>query len=153
DRHRSAEAFVAGPAEMDGVVLAGLLGDWGEAGEGSDGFGAVVGWSAVAPLGEHLGCVDLTRPWQRGEDLVVRVLTEVGDDGAGEGLDRGLERSDHPDIVDDGVATCVALGPGGQTGGSGSKPLEEFSGGAPTGVAVLGQEGGQALLAEASSGR
>jgi hypothetical protein len=27
---------------------------------------------AVAPLGEHLGGVDLTRPWQRREDLPVR---------------------------------------------------------------------------------
>src|SRR5699024_947194 len=56
------------------------LGDWGDAGEGCHGVGMVVGFSDVAPLGEHLGCVDLTRPWQRREDLRVRVLSESGGD-------------------------------------------------------------------------
>ena len=45
-----------------------------------------VGFPAVAPLGEHLGGVDLTRPWQRREDLPVRVLPEVGGHRAVEAL-------------------------------------------------------------------
>src|SRR6516165_8789965 len=87
---RFAEPFVARPAEVDRLVLAGLLGDRGGAGERSDGVGGVVGFSAVAPLGEHLGCVDTTGPWQAGEDLAVRVLTEAGGHGSVEVLDEVL---------------------------------------------------------------
>src|SRR5258705_10442722 len=43
-----AEAFVAGPAEVDGPGVAGLLRDAGDAGEGGDGFGAVVGLPDIA---------------------------------------------------------------------------------------------------------
>src|ERR1051326_1181313 len=66
---RGAEPFVAGPAEVPGAVLARFLGDWRAAGERGDGVRPGVGLAAVAPLGEHLGGVDLTRPWQRREDL------------------------------------------------------------------------------------
>ena len=83
---RDAEAFVAGPAEVHGSVFAGFLGHGGDAGERGDGVGAVVGLAAVAPLGEYLGGVDLTRPWQRREDLAVRVLPECGDRRCGRGL-------------------------------------------------------------------
>src|SRR4051795_2604848 len=55
-----AETLVAGPAEMHGVVLAGLVGDRGLPGEGGDGVGRVVGCAGIAPLGEHLGGVDPT---------------------------------------------------------------------------------------------
>src|SRR3984885_15948550 len=58
---RDAEALVAGPAEVHVPVLARLAGGGGDAGEGGDGVGPVVGLAAVAPLGEHLGGVDLTR--------------------------------------------------------------------------------------------
>src|SRR6266508_4287748 len=94
---RLAEALVARPAEVDGVVLAGLLGDRHGAGEGGDRVGAVVAWAAVAPLGEHLGGVGPTRPWQRREDLGVRVLTQVGGHATVEVLDRGVEGAQDPD--------------------------------------------------------
>src|SRR5215467_6430803 len=58
-----AEPLVAGPAEVHGAVLAGFPGDGGDPGEGGDGVGPVIGLAAVAPLGEHLGGADLTRPW------------------------------------------------------------------------------------------
>src|SRR5215207_2687756 len=69
-----AETLVAGPAEADRAVFAGLAGDRGGTGQAGDGVGAVVGWAAVAPLGEHLGGVDLTRAWQRREGFGVRLL-------------------------------------------------------------------------------
>src|SRR5437588_12285901 len=72
--HGLTESFVAGPAEVHGFVFAGGFGDWCASGEGGDRVGSVVGLPAVAPLGEHLGGVDLTRPWQRREDLAVRML-------------------------------------------------------------------------------
>src|ERR1700722_14660446 len=50
DRHGAAEPLVAGPAEVHGTVLAGLLGHGGDARQGGDAVGAVVGWAAVAPL-------------------------------------------------------------------------------------------------------
>src|SRR5207237_1190636 len=80
--------------------------DWlcGLPGEGGDGVGLVVGLAAVAPLGEHLGGVDLTRPWQRREDRAVRVLPEVGGDGAVEVLDRRVQRGEHADGGEHGVA-------------------------------------------------
>ena len=46
------------------------------AGERRYGVGVCVGLATVAPLGEHLGGVDLTRPWQRREDRPVRVLVK-----------------------------------------------------------------------------
>ncbi len=73
------------------LVFAGGLGDWCAAGERGDGVRCFVGLAAVAPLGEHLGGVDLTRPWQRREDLPVRVLPEPGGDGLVEVLDRGVD--------------------------------------------------------------
>src|SRR5512135_3938803 len=99
-----AEALVAGPPEVHGAVFAGLVGDRGEAGEGGDGVRAVVGLPGIAPLGEHLGGVDPTRPWQRREDLGVRVLPEVGGHGAVEVLDRGAERLEYADLGQHGVA-------------------------------------------------
>src|SRR5215216_2718622 len=59
-----AEALVARPAKRHRGVLAGLFGDRHDAGESGDGLGTVVGVAAVAPLGEHLGGVDLTGSWQ-----------------------------------------------------------------------------------------
>src|SRR6266550_6240097 len=75
---RDPEAGIAGPAEMDGTMLTRLLGHRREAREGRDGVGRVVSFAAVTPLGEHLGGVDLTRPWQRREDRPVRVFAEPG---------------------------------------------------------------------------
>src|SRR4051812_6974241 len=51
-RDRLAEALVAGPAEVHGVVFAGFVGDRGLSGEGGDGVGRVVGCAGIAPLGE-----------------------------------------------------------------------------------------------------
>src|ERR1019366_8067316 len=66
-------------------------GDGGAAGEGGDGAGVPAGLPGIAPLGEHPGSVDLTRPGQRREDRAVRVLHEVGGDGAVEVLHRGVQ--------------------------------------------------------------
>ena len=50
------------------AVLAGLAGD---AEEGGDGVGVLVGWAAVAPLGEHPGGADLTRILARARIRVI----------------------------------------------------------------------------------
>src|SRR5215469_2555693 len=106
-RHGLAEPLVAGPAEADGAVLSGLFRDGGDPGQGRDGVGSGVGLAAVAPLGEHLGGVDLTRPWQRREDLPVRVLPEVGGARAVQVLERGVQRRQDGDEGQDSVAQCL----------------------------------------------
>ena len=52
---RVAEALVARPAKRHRGVLAGLLGDRHDTGQGSDRVGTVVGVAAVAPLGRASG--------------------------------------------------------------------------------------------------
>src|ERR1019366_6841907 len=59
---RDTEPLAAGPAEVHGPVVAGLPGGGGADGEGGDGAGVPAGLPGIAPLGEHPGSVDLTRP-------------------------------------------------------------------------------------------
>src|SRR4051794_41789787 len=49
------EAFVAGPAEADGAVFAGLFGHGGLAGVGGEGVAVRVAGAVVADLGEQAG--------------------------------------------------------------------------------------------------
>ena len=79
-RYGVAETLVAGPPEPHRLVLARPLGYRAHAGQSGDRFGAVVGLPAIAPLGEHLGGVDPTGPWQGSEDLGVRMLAQSGGD-------------------------------------------------------------------------
>jgi hypothetical protein len=137
---------------VDGFVLAGLLGDRCGTAEGSDGFRAVEGFATIAPLGEHLGGVDLPRSWQRPEDLGVRVLVEVGGNGAVEVLDRPHQGTQGTDHGEHGISAGFGFGPSGDAGGSGSEPFDELGGGTPPGVAVLGEERGHAGFADAGGG-
>src|SRR5262245_23017553 len=145
---RGAEALVAGPAEVHGVVLAGGLGDRHDAREGGDGVGAGVGLAAVAPLGEHLGGADLTRPWQRREDLGVWVLTQVGGDRAVQVLDRGVQSAQHPDLCQHAVAAGLDLHGLGQAGWGGAQAGQELGGRPSAAVAMRGQERAHAGLAQ-----
>jgi hypothetical protein len=101
-----------------------------------------------APLGEHLGGVDLTRPWQRREDLRVRVLAEVGGHAAAEVFEGGVECLQDGDQRGDGVADGLAEGLLGGAGRGGAEPGEQLLAGAPAGVAVLGAERGDAFGAQ-----
>jgi hypothetical protein len=143
-----AEAFVAGPAEQDGPVFAGFLGHGCHPGQRGHGVGPVVGLPAVAPLGEHLGGVDLTRLWQRREDLGVWVLPEVGDDAAAHVLQRGAQGLEHGHQrrhrVADGLAQCLVEG----AGRGGAQPGQQRLAATPAGVTVLGAERGQPFGAQ-----
>ena len=149
---RDAEALVAGPAEVHGAVLAGFLGDRRAARERGDGVRPGIGLAAVAPLGEHLGGVDLTRPWQRREDRPVRVLPEVGGDGAVEVLDRRVQGCEHADGGEHGVAERLAEGLASGAGRGVAQACQEGRGAAAAGVAVLGAERGHPLLAQVRCG-
>src|SRR5258705_1881339 len=149
---RDAEAFVAGPTEVHGPMPAGLVGDGGGSGQGGDGVGAVIGLPAVAPLGEHLGGVDLTRPWQRREDRLVRGLPEGGDRAAvqiSHGADQGLQYSDQgEDRVADRFTDRFVEG----AGGCATQPREQLFGGGPAAGAVLDAERGKAFGAPVLGG-
>jgi hypothetical protein len=146
----SAEAFVACPAEVHGVLFAGRFGDGSDPGQGGHGVGTVVGCTGVAPLGEHLGGVDLTRPWQRREDLGVRVLPEAGDDGSVEGLACAVERLDDADEGQHDVADGDSQDGIGGACGCAAQPGQQFFDWSSTGIGMLDKERSQAFLSESS---
>ena len=140
--HGDAEAFVAGPPEVHGPVFAGRLGDRADPGQRGDGVGRVVGCAGVAPLGEHLGGVDLTRPWQRREDRARPGAPRGGRPRTGRG----------PCVTRAEGASAPRPGPARRRGrlrsrsrslvpvGAGAQPGEQLGGGAAAGVAVFDAE-------------
>jgi len=92
--------------------------------------------AAVAPLGEHLGGVDLTRPWQRREDLPVRVLPEVGGGRAGQVLDRGVQRPQDGHEGEHGIVQRLGDGLAGRPGRGRAEAFQELGGGPPAALAV-----------------
>src|ERR1039458_3160701 len=143
---RDTEPLAAGPAEVHGPVLAGLPGDGGAAGEGGDGAGVPAGLPGIAPLGEHPGSVDLTRPGQRREDRAVRVLPEVGGDGAVEVLHRGVRGYEHAGRGEHGVTQRLGERLAARARRLGAQPGGQPGGGAAARVAVLDAESGHPLL-------
>ena len=134
------------------LQLTGRAHFWHPTGEGGDGVGGLVGLPGIAPLGEHLGGVDLTRPWQRREDRAVRVFSEVGGDGAVEGLHRGVQGRQDGDRGEHGVAQCLGERLIGGASRPGAHPGEQLGGGAAAGVAVFDAERGHPLLAQVRGG-
>ena len=149
-RDRGAEAFVAGPPEVHRAVFAGLVGHRAHPGQGGYGVRAVVGCAGVAPLGEHLGGVDPTRPWQRREDL-----RRPGAPRGGRCTDRSRSLRAAPSVRA-GRRPGRARRRGRRrsrvavqgAGGCGAQPGQQLGGGAAAGVAVLDAECVQAFLAQ-----
>jgi hypothetical protein len=77
---RAAELFADGPAEGDGLVLAGLAGGRRGPGQADQRLGFGEAGAAVADLGEQPGGADGARAGQRGEDVAVGVGGELGGD-------------------------------------------------------------------------
>jgi len=59
---RIAQLFADRPAEGDGLVLAGLAGGWGGAGQADQRLGVGEAGAAVADLGEQAGGADWAAP-------------------------------------------------------------------------------------------
>src|SRR5699024_10541282 len=99
-------------------------------------------------------CVDLTRPWQRREDLRVRVLSESGGDRLVQLFD-GVVECGHD--LHEGRDRIVYRSAQSFIGGAGwgvTQPGEELSGWPLSRVALFGGEGRQPFLPEVgSSGR
>ena len=77
---RVAQLLADGPAEGDGLVLAGLAGGRRGAGQADQRLGFGEAGPAVADLGEQPGGADGARAGQRGEDVPVGVRGELGGD-------------------------------------------------------------------------
>ena len=147
-RHGVAEAGVAGPAEADREMLARASRDRRHARQGGHRFGSVVGFPTVAPLGEHLGGVDLPRSWQRAEDHGVRVLAQMGHDRAVELPQRVVQGLDDPDHREHHVPPGAGLRSSGQSRRCGAQSLEQLRRGTSPAVAVPLEEHGHAGLPE-----
>jgi len=72
-----AELLVNGPAEGDGLLLAGLAGGGGDSGQADQRFGVGEAGAAVADLGQQSGGADGARAGQAGEDLGIGVQREL----------------------------------------------------------------------------
>src|SRR5215212_11496021 len=77
------------------------------------------------------------------------MLAKAGDDRPVQVADGLVEGPEHADEGEYGVAAGGGLGATGQAGWCGAQAGEELGGWGSTAVAVSGQEGGHALLAEA----
>jgi hypothetical protein len=145
---RSAQAMVAGPAEGDSAVLAGLVGDGGHAGLGGELRFIGEALAHAAQLGEDLRCADAPAAGEGHDDLTV---SEVGEGvlyACGE-----LGELRHQALENRGEAAHeLSLGLGFElasaTGGSSLQPLKQHRDRAATAVAVLCKEARQALLSQ-----
>jgi hypothetical protein len=77
------------------------------------------------------------------------VLAKAGDDRSVQVADGLVQRPQHAHEGEHGVAAGGGFGATGQAGWRDAQAGEELGGWGPTAVAVSGQEGGHALLAEA----
>ena len=144
-----AQALVTGPAEDDRVVLAGGLGDGGQAGLGGE---LVVGGEAsaiVAELGQDLRGVDGATARQALHEPTIRMLRQRGGDGGGEVLDVRHERAEHGDDGPDDVAARLGFRLADLAGGGAVQPGEQLGHGAAATVGVLPEELGEAPFAQA----
>src|SRR5713226_1273353 len=96
DADGAAERLVAGPAEAGDLLLAGLDGDRGLAGDRLERAAEGVALSAIADLGEQLGGGDdrLGVAEERAEDGAVGVVVEQAADLAGQEADLLDQRSE-----------------------------------------------------------
>ncbi len=147
-REGLAEPLVASPPEAHVSMFARGVGHGAKAAKHGHLIGVGVGFATVAPLGEHLGCVDLTGPWQGCEDLRVRVLTEVGDDRSLKILDRGVERAGHSHQGPRAGRTGLGLDAT-EALRRATQASQELGRGTVPAVVGLLQEGGQVGLGEA----
>ena len=77
------------------------------------------------------------------------MLAKAGDDRPVQVADGPVQRPQHAHEGEHGVAAGGGLSPTGQAGWRDAQAGNELGGWGPTAVAVSGQEGGHALLAEA----
>src|SRR5215211_5245939 len=148
-----AEAFVAGVAEGGVCLFAGLDRDGGHAAVGGERFAGGVAVAAVADLGEQSGGGDdrLGVAEERAEDFAVAVGADGVGDVGGQLRDPFDERPERRHEREHDLPARLELGVAGAARGGGAQPFEQLPWGAPAGVAVAGEKGGEALLAEPRS--
>src|SRR5712692_4162879 len=145
---RVAEALVAGPAKDDGVMLAGGVGDGRDAGFGGELFVRGEAGAVIAQLGEDLRGVHGTTAGQALNEWAVGMVSEGGGDRRAELLDLRDEGHEDRDEAADDLAAGVGFRLPGLAGGRATEARQQLGGRAPAGVAVLGEELREPLLAE-----
>ena len=143
-----AQAFVACPAEDDGPVLAGRVGDGREAGLGGELRVRGEARAIIAELREDLGGVDGTAAGQALEQRTIGMLRQRGGDGRGELLDVGDEGREDGDEGADDLAARLSFGLPDLTGRSPAEAGQQLRHGAPATVGVLAEELGEAAFGE-----
>src|SRR5215211_4575090 len=158
----AAGAGVAVEAPRPGVVVSGRVGESGEGvaeafvagvAEGGERFAGGVAVAAVADLGEQSGGGDdrLGVAEERAEDFAVAVGADGVGDVGGQLRDPFDERPERRHEREHDLPARLELGVAGAARGGGAQPFEQLPWGAPAGVAVAGEKGGEALLAEPRS--
>ena len=133
------------------MVLAGCLCDRGDARFGGEVvFGDEAG-GIVAELGGDLGGADLAGAWEGHDDAAGGERWDGVLDGAGEMCDLGDERLEDGDEGAHGVGLRVGGVLAGEPGGCAAQAREQLGHRPAPAVAMAGEEGGEALLAEMSS--
>ena len=144
-----AEAVVAGPSEGDAAGFAGGVGDGSDAGFGGELVFGEEALADIAEFGEDLRSADSAGAGEGHDDPAVGelgdgVLDARGEPGnlADEHIEAGGERANE-------FALGIGFGFLGEAIGGGAQPGEELGRRAASAIAVLGEEAGEALLAEA----
>ncbi len=144
-----AEAVVAGPSEDDAAAFAGGMGDGADARLGGELVFGLEALAYVAELGEDLRGVDAAGPWERHDDFPVGEVGEGMLEAGAELGDLGDERAEHGGKRADQFTLDLGLGFAGAVGGSAAQAGEEVVRRPAAAIAVLGEKGGEALLAQA----
>ncbi len=132
-------------------MLAGRLGDRSDASEAATASGPSKASRGSRPTRRGIwAALTLSRAGQRGEDAPVGVLVQVGGDRAFEVLLDRAEGAQDGHQGDHGIAAGPRLDVVDDSGRGLAKTLDQLGGRSPAAVAVLGAEGGHALLAQVS---
>src|SRR6266536_685570 len=148
---RLAQLLVAGPAEADLGVAAGLAGRGRGAGERGQAVGGGEAAAGVADLDQELGGADAAGSGQGLEDLPVGVQRELIGELCVEGGDLGADGTQGVDVGQGGVRGGVAV-LAGQSGCGCGEAVVQHPGGGAAAVALGGQPGAQPAVGEPRGG-
>jgi len=146
---RSAQSLVAGPSPCDGAGFTTLVGDWCDAGLGSQVFLALEAVAHIAQLGGDLCRADLSGARKGHDDLSFGQFGNGMLDAAGKLADLGDEAFEGGGDGAHELALGVGFSFSGHCGGSSAQPSEHIGNAAPATILVLGKEGSHALLTQA----
>ena len=147
-RERAAQVLVTGPAEDDGAVLAGGVGDRRQAAFSGQVLVAGEARAIVAELGQDLRGIDGTAAGQALHEAAVGMLSQRRRDGGGQVLHLADERGQDRDQGSVEVPAGLGLGLADLAGGGRAQAREQVAHGPAAAVGVLAEELGEPLFAQ-----